>query len=253
MTIGNWTTIRLTEIDPHISILALNRPEQRNAINAQMTEELEACLLSLKERQDLRVLIVTGEGTAFGAGADLKERATLTTAQTQKTRETFLRCLEHIEALRVPVIAMINGPAFGGAFEFALACDIRIASDQAIFSFPEVSIVNAFPGAGGPVRLSRLVGRGRASLVVLTGRKFSAEEAFTLGFVEVVVPHVRLMDDTRALARQIAANNPEGVSAAKQLIIKSGDLDLHSAMELSRILRDPMDSKATIEKIGKLP
>ncbi|MEB2519030.1 enoyl-CoA hydratase/isomerase family protein [Pseudomonas sp. YuFO20] len=247
MTIGNWTTIKLTEIEPHITVLALNRPEQRNALNAQMAQELEACLLVLKVRQDLRVLILTGEGTAFGAGADLKERAKLTPEQTQEARVTFLRCLEMIEALRVPVIAMINGPAIAGAFECALACDIRVASDQAFFSLPEVSTLGAFPGAGGPVRLSRLVGRGRANLVVLTGRKFSAEEAFTLGFVEVVVTHSSLWDETSKLARQIAANNAAGISAAKQLIHQSRDLDLQSAMELSRILREPMDCNATVK------
>lgn len=246
MTSGSFTTIRLTEIDPHVIVLSMNRPEQRNAINVQMAEELEACLFSLKGRQNLRALIITGEGTAFGAGADLKERATLSVGQTRKARDAFLRCLDMIEALQAPVIAMINGPAIGGAFELALACDIRIASDRAVFSLPEVSIVSAFPGAGGPVRLSRLVGRGRANLVILTGRKFSAEEAFSLGFSEVVVPHARLMDETRKFAHQIAQNNPEGVSAAKQLIFKSCDLDLQTAMELSHILRESMDSDATV-------
>ena len=240
MSTRNWTTIKVTEVDPHISVLTMNRPEQRNAISAQMADELEACLISLKERRDLRVLILTGEGKAFGAGADLKERATLPPKQTQKARDAGLRFIELIEALPAPVIAMINGPVIAGSFEIALACDIRVASDQAVFSMPEVNKVAAFPGAGGPVRLPKLVGRGRANLVVLTGRKFSAAEAFALGFVEVVVPHARLLDETLALAREIAANSPEGVNAAKQLILKSCDLDLQSAMELSQALRDPM-------------
>lgn len=244
MSNRSWTTIKVTEIDPYVSVLTMNRPEQRNAINAEMADELEACLVSLKDKQDLRVLIVTGEGTAFGAGADLKERAILTPEQTQKARDAVLRFIEMIEALRAPVIAMINGPAMAGTFEIALACDIRVASDRATFSLPEVSKVGAFPGAGGPVRLPKLVGRGRANYIVLTGRKFSAEEAFTLGFAELVVPHERLLDETLSLARQIAANSPEGVSAAKQLILKSNDLDLQSAMKLSRALRDPMDGTA---------
>lgn len=244
MNNDSWTTIKVTKVDPHVSVLTMNRPEQRNAINAQMADELEACLIRLKEDRDLRVLILTGEGKAFGGGADLKERASLTPEQTQRARDAGLRFIELIEALPAPVIAMINGPAIAGSFEIALACDIRVASDQAVFSMPEVNKLAAFPGAGGPVRLPRLVGRGRANLVVLTGGKFSAEEAFTLGFVEVVASHARLLEETLALARQIAANNPQGVSAAKQLILKSCDLDLPSAMKLSRALRNPMDGPA---------
>jgi enoyl-CoA hydratase/carnithine racemase len=155
-----------------------------------------------------------------------------------------LRFTEMLEAFRAPVIAMINGPAIAGSFEIALACDFRVASDQATFALPEVRRVGAFPGAGGPVRLSRLVGRGRASYTVLTGRTLSAAEAFALDMVEVIVPHERLLNETLFLARQIAANSPEGVSAAKQLILKSNDLDLQSAMRLSRALRDPLDATA---------
>ncbi|WP_280156373.1 enoyl-CoA hydratase-related protein [Piscinibacter sp. XHJ-5] len=241
---SSWNTVSVTDLDPHVSVLTMNRPGHRNAINAEMADDLEACLISLKDKRDLRVLIVTGEGSAFGAGADLKERALLAPEQTQKARDTVLRFIELIEAFRAPVIAMVNGPAIAGSFELALACDIRVASDQATFSLPEVSKVGAFPGAGGPVRLPRLVGRGRANLVVLTGRTFSAREAFTFGFAELVVPHARLLDETLWLARQIAANSPEGVSAAKQLILRSDDLDLQSAMKLSRTLRDPMDATA---------
>ncbi|MDM0085428.1 enoyl-CoA hydratase-related protein [Variovorax sp. J31P179] len=241
---SSWTTVKVTEIDPHVSVLTMNRPEQRNAISAQMADELEACLIGLKDKQDLRALIVTGEGTTFGAGADLKERATLAPEQTQKARDAVLRFIKMLEAFRAPVIAMINGPAIAGSFEIALACDIRVASDRAIFSMPEVNTVGAFPGAGGPVRLPKLVGRGRANYIVLTGRKFSAEEASAFGLAELVVPHARLLDETLTLACQIAANSPEGVSAAKQLILKSCDLDLQSGMELSRALRDPMDGTA---------
>ena len=250
MSDRSWTTLRLTKIDQHISVLTLNRPEQRNAINVAMADELEACLRDLQDEHDLRVLILTGEGSAFGAGADLKERAHLTPEQVQRARDAGLRFIDMIEALRAPVIAMINGPAIAGAFEIALACDIRVASDRAVFSLPEVSKVGAFPGAGGPVRLPKLVGRGRANLIVLTGRRFSADEAFALGFAELVVPHERLLDETFALARQIAANSPQGVTAAKQLILRSNDLDLKSAMQLSRSLRNPMDGTAAA--LGRL-
>jgi enoyl-CoA hydratase/carnithine racemase len=239
-----WMTIKLTDADRHVSILTMNRPLQRNAISVEMAGELEACLASLKDKQDLRVLILTGEGTAFGAGADLKQRTTLTPERTRYSRETLLHFIEMLETFRVPVIAMIDGPAIAGSFEIALACDIRVASDRATFALPEVHKVGAFPGAGGPVRLAKMVGRGRASLVVLTGRRFSAAEAFTLGFADVVVPHERLLEEALSLAQQIAANSPEGVGAAKQLILNSIDLDLKAAMLLSSALRDPMDGTA---------
>ncbi|MDM0117136.1 enoyl-CoA hydratase-related protein [Variovorax sp. J22R133] len=247
---SQWSTIQLTKLDPHIRVLTMCRPDQRNAINAEMARELEDCLIHLQDEQDLRALIITGEGSAFGAGADLKERAILTPVQTQNARAAVLACIEVIEALGAPVIAMINGPAIAGTLEIALACDIRVASDRAVFALPEVSKVGAFPGAGGPVRLPRLVGRGRANFMVLTGRSFSAHEAFTFGLVEAVVPHERLIDETLSIARQIASNDPEGVSAAKQLILKSNDLDLASGMALSRSLRDPMDgSPAAVEAV----
>jgi enoyl-CoA hydratase/carnithine racemase len=239
-----WTTIEVTDVHPHIAVLTMKRPDKRNAINATMADELEDCLTSLQAKPDLRVLIVTGAGSAFGAGADLKERATSSPKQTQEARDTLLRFIEGLEAFRAPVIAMLNGPAIAGSFEIALACDIRVASDRAVFSLPEVNKVGAFPGAGAPVRLPRLVGRGRANLVILTGRAFSSEEAFALGFIEVVVPDDRLLDETLSLAREIAGNRPEGVSAAKQLILRSDDLDLPAAMALSRTLRNPMDGTA---------
>ncbi|MEJ8859652.1 enoyl-CoA hydratase-related protein [Variovorax robiniae] len=254
MNNSQWSTLRLAKLDPQICVLTMCRPDLRNAINAEMARELEACLLHLHDERDLRVLVLTGEGSAFGAGADLKERAVLTPAQTQNARAAVLACIELIESLRAPVIAMVNGPAIAGSFEIALACDIRVASDRAVFALPEVRNVGAFPGAGGPVRLPRLVGRGRANLMVLTGRSFSAQEAFTFGFVEAVVPHQRLLDETLTIARQIASNNPEGVSAAKQLILQSNHLDLASGMALSRALRDPMDgTPAAVEAVRAWP
>ena len=237
----NWTSIKLTEIDPHISMLSFNRPEKRNASSVAMKMELEECLAELKKNEKLRVLVLTGEGKAFCTGADLKERSTLSGEEVTSSRHRTLRIIEILSSFPVPVIAMVNGYAMAGGFEYALACDIRVSSDQAIYSLPEVNTAGAFPGAGGPVRLAKMVGRGRANLIVLTGRRFSAEEAFTLGFVEVVVPHEDLLARTLELARQIGANNPAGIKAVKHLILKCVDLDLHAGMDLSNALREPMD------------
>ncbi len=238
---GDRETLKLKHDDRHVSTLTLNRPERRNALSQELVNELHACLLELREHKDLRVLVLTGEGSAFCAGADLKERSILAAEQTRHHRDSALRCIELIDAFPAPVIAMINGPAVAGGMELALACDIRVACEDASFALTEVVNAGSGPGAGGPVRLPKLVGRGRASYIVFTGRRFSAREAFELGFIEVVVPRHRLHEETYGLARQIAGNSPLGVRAAKQLIRQSNDLDVHSATDLSRALRDPLD------------
>jgi enoyl-CoA hydratase len=240
----DWNTLKLSQTAEHVVTLAMNRPQRRNAVSFEMVRELEACLTALADRKDIRVLILTGEGSAFGAGADLKERANLTPEIVQQQRHTGLRVIELLETLPVPVIAMVNGPAYAGSLELALGCDIRVASEQAIFALSELRSTGSFPGAGGPVRLAKMVGRGRASYIVLSGRQFSAQEALQLGFVELVVPHAELQERTLALAREIAGNSPAGVRAAKQLIRRSVDLDTEAATELSRVMRDPQDGSA---------
>ncbi len=239
-----WNTLKVTQTAPFTVTVTMNRPERRNAISMELAQELEACFAELRSVPGTRVAILTGEGTAFGSGADLKERAGFNPESTRLQRETVLRIVEAIETFPAPVIAMVNGPAIAGGFELALGCDIRIVSDRATFGLSEVRNVGAFPGAGGPVRLAKLVGRGRANYVVLTAKTFTAEEGFTLGFVEIVVPHDQLLEQTHALARQIAGNSPAGVSAAKRLIRQSNDLDVYAATELSRALRDPLDKTA---------
>ncbi|HEX6018521.1 MAG TPA: enoyl-CoA hydratase-related protein, partial [Burkholderiaceae bacterium] len=181
---------------------------------------------------------------AFGAGADLKERAGLDAEAVRRQRDTWLRVVERIEALPMPVIAMVNGPAMAGSLELALACDMRVASDQALFALTELRSAGSFPGAGGPVRLAHMVGRGRASYIVLSARRFTAAEAFVLGFVELVVPHAELRVRTLELAREIAGHSPAGVAAAKALIRRSLDLDIAAATRLSSALRDPLDAGA---------
>ena len=238
---NTWKYLKLEETGDHIFTLTFNRPERRNALSFDMALEVEACLRELHGAADMRVLVLTGEGTAFGSGADLKERAEFEPERTRQHRETALRIVDLLETLPAPVIAMVNGPAFAGSFEIALGCDIRIASALATFALTEVRNAGAFPGAGGVVRLPKLVGRGRTGLIVLTGRRFSAEEAFALGFVDLVVPHDRLAEEAMAMAREIASASPLGVRAVKRLIRQSVDMDLSSATALSRALRDPLD------------
>jgi enoyl-CoA hydratase len=238
----DWKTLQVAQTEEHIVTVTLSRPERRNAISLAMAEELEVCFTTLAARPGLRVVVLTGAGSAFCAGADLKERAGLDPDTTRRQRAIGLRVVELMESLHAPVIGMINGPAFAGGFELALACDMRIASDQAVFALTEVRAVGSFPGLGGPVRLPKLVGRGRANYLVLSGRRIGADLAFQFGLVEMVVPHAQLAAETLALAAEVAANSPSGVSAAKRLMRRANDLDVHAATELSRALRDPLDA-----------
>jgi enoyl-CoA hydratase len=240
----DWNTLKLSQPAEHVLTVAMNRPERRNAVSFEMARELEDCLAGLVGRKDIRVLVLTGEGSAFGAGADLKERAQLTPEIVRRQRHTGLRIVQLLETLPVPVIAMINGPAFAGSLELALACDIRVASDRAVFALSELRNTGSFPGAGGPVRLAKMLGRGRASFIVLSGRQFTAQEALQLGLVELVVAHAQLLERTLALAREIAGNSPAGVAAAKELIRRSVDLPTDAATALSQALRDPQDAGA---------
>ncbi len=236
-----WNTLKVENPATYVVKVVMNRPERRNATNREMSRELEVLFAELAGRDDLRAVVLTGEGSGFCSGADLKERASLTPDQVRQKRETTLRIVGLIESLPIPVIAMVNGPAFAGGMELALACDIRVASDRASFALTEIRNTGAFPGAGGPVRLPKLVGRGRASYIVLTGRTISAREAYDFGLVELLVPHEDLAAQALAVARDIAGNSPTGIAAVKRLLRVSNDLDVHAATELSRALRDPLD------------
>ena len=238
------TTLEVDDRTAHVRTIRLNRPAQRNAISAALAGELDACLRECEQLADLRAVVVTGKGPAFCAGADLKERLAGGGAQAGRQRDIFLGALERIDRLPAPVIAMINGPALAGGLELALACDIRVAAQSARFGLPEVRTAGAFPGAGGPVRLAKSIGRGRASLVVLTGRNFDAREAFALGIVELLAPDTELEACTQQVVNEIVHASPLGVRAAKQLMRRAADLDLDAGLALSRTMRDPLDETA---------
>jgi enoyl-CoA hydratase len=238
---STWQTLKLVQDTPRVCTLVLNRPERRNAINRQMALDLLDALTQLRQRRDLRVLVLTGEGSAFCAGGDLKDRFDAGASEASRQRNVLLDALAVLDGFPCPVIAMLNGAALAGGFEVALACDIRVASHDALVGLPEVRTAGGFPGGGGPVRLERLMGRGHASLVVLTGRTFTAAEALSMGMVDTVHSADRLQHETAQLAAQIAANRPLAVSQARELLRRSADLDLPAAIALSREMRDPLD------------
>ena len=234
----------LLGVEGHIAILTLNRPEAMNAMGHDLARDLEAALDRLEAAHEVRAVVATGAGDrAFSVGGDIKERGAMSLDERWEHALRLGRCFDRIETLPVPVIAAINGFCFGGGMEMAVACDLRIASERAEVGFLEVKL-GVFPGAGGPARLTRLVGKGRAKLVLYTGRRFPAAEGLAMGLVERVVPQGRLMEEACALAAEIAANGPLAVRALKRLVDTCYEADLAASQELARALRRPLDHTA---------
>lgn len=215
-----------------IGIITVNRPEKRNALSFDAIRELGKVVDSLKDDATLRVLILTGAGDkAFIAGGDLRELLEVKTREeVQEFSLSVRRILDQLERMAPPTIAALNGGAFGGGCEIAVACDLRIASDRAVMAFRQVNI-GVTPGWGGGQRLLRLVGRSRALKLLLTGEQVTAREAFQLGLVDEVVPHERLLARTLEVAETIAAHAPLAVPAIKRAINLGADLPLAEAIE----------------------
>jgi enoyl-CoA hydratase len=200
-----------------IVTLTLRRPEALNALSTAVCRELVAALEAVGRDPEARVLILTGEGRAFSAGADLKERAGAAQDAIWTHNRAIFQVPLEIERLPVPSIAAINGLAFGGGCEIALGCDLRWAADTAELGCPEVTR-GIIPAAGGTQRLGRLIGPSRAMSLILTGRRIGAAAAMRLGLVDAVVPAAELPEAVREIARTIAQNAPLAVRAARQAI-----------------------------------
>lgn len=219
----------LIERDETIGVVTLNRPEVLNALDCRTLDELERALLELQRDDEIRVLVVTGAGEkAFVAGADLSEFAALGPADAQAYARTGQRVCALIERLGKPVIAAVNGFALGGGCELAMACTFRVAADHARFGQPEVKL-GVMPGFGGTVRLPRLVGVGRALDLLLTGRRIDAAEALQIGLVHRVVPAAALMEDAKALARQLAAEPPFAVRSIIDTVLRGSAMAFDDA------------------------
>ncbi len=215
-----------------VEIWTLDAEDTRNAISRAVLAELEARVARVSGGQEVRVVIVTGAGNkAFCAGADLKERATMSEADVRAFLGGLRRTLRAINTSGTIFIAAINGSALGGGTELALACDLRVAAPAAELGLTEVRL-GIIPGGGGTQRLPRLIGPGRAKDLILTGRRVNAAEAFAIGLVQRLAPEGRLLDVSVALAEQIAGNAPVAVAAAKRAIDRGLDLDLEAALAL---------------------
>ncbi|MCC7016336.1 MAG: enoyl-CoA hydratase/isomerase family protein [Rhodospirillales bacterium] len=232
--------IRWDEPEPGIVVLTFNRPEVRNAVGLQMAADVISAAAEINRRADVRAVVLTGAGEqAFCAGANLKERRSLPAEQAWELVRRLKQMTTAIESIEVPVIAAVNGFALAGGTHYAISCDIRVAADHATFGLTEVKI-GIIPG-GPAVKLSRLMGRGKANELVLTGRWFTAEEALNMGLVEHVVPRAQLMGKALEIARQIAENAPLAVKAAKRLIQLSYESPLAVSNEYQEAVRQNLE------------
>jgi len=230
-----------------VALLVLNRPEALNALDPETQQALSEALRAVKQDPGVRVVIVTGAGAkAFCVGADLKKTMPPVESHAQLAFGGGSEAPRWIDAIEMdkPIICAINGMAMGGGLELALACDIRICVETAVFALPEVR-VGSIPGAGGTQRLPRTIGMSDAMLMLLAAERIDAVEALRIGLVSRVVPPERLMDEARAIAAKIATNAPLAVNAVKGLVRRGMNLPLADAINEERmtwgLLRDTKD------------
>lgn len=220
----------LLTLDNGIAVLTINRHEVRNALNAECWEEIDAFRQYVEKNEEIRVAVISGSGEkAFAAGADLKF---LKARKMVEALDGLAQgILQRLEDCTKPVIAALNGVAFGGGCELALACDIRIVAENAKMGLPELGL-GILPGGGGTQRLAKLIGLGRAKELILTGRAVDAKEAVNIGLASRVVPQEELLDAAREMAEAIMKKGPLAVRITKKLITASLSSDERSGMLL---------------------
>ena len=205
----------ITSDTDRVRLITINRPEQLNALNKATIQELHDALSDAEQDQNIRVVILTGSGEkAFVAGADIKEFASFDVSQGKELAAQGQALLfDFIEAMGTPVIAAVNGFSLGGGLELAMSCHYRIASDNARMGLPEVSL-GVIPGYGGTQRLAQLVGKGKATEMVISAGMISAEDALSWGLVNYVVPQEELLATASKQAGKICRNSPNAIAAA---------------------------------------
>ncbi len=223
----------IEKLEGRIALLTVNRPDKMNALNSSVRKALFSSLEALRHDDEVRVVVITGSGDrAFIAGADIAEfKDAGAVEQYRAMQESDIYSL--MEAFPKPIIAMINGFCLGGGCELSMACDIRIASDRAKLGQPEVNL-GIIPGGGGTQRLPRLVGEGRAALLIMSGAMIGAEEAGAIGLVDKVFPADELREKTLEIARGIGAKSPIALQAAKESILAARRMPLDEGLKFER-------------------
>ena len=223
----------LTDKQRGIGCIVVNRPDVRNAMNRRVMDDLRRALDEFREDDSIGVVVLRGAGEkAFVAGADIGELRERTARD--GLAASMQRLYDEIEGYEKPTVAAVNGYALGGGLELAMACDIRIASENACFGLPETAL-SIIPGAGGTQRLARLVGKGRALEMILTGRALDAEEAWAIGLVTKVVPQAGLMDAARETAGQILSKGPLAVRLARLAVQTGLETDQKTGLVVERL------------------
>ncbi|MFS0672553.1 enoyl-CoA hydratase [Ornithinibacillus sp. 179-J 7C1 HS] len=229
------TLVNLEIVDNHIAVITLNRPEAANAMSRALLDNLDQVVLEVNRNQQIYCVVITGSGNkAFCAGADLKERSGMTNEEVVKAVQYIGKTVTEVESINVPVIAALNGVAFGGGLELALACDIRIAANTIKLGLTETSLA-IIPGAGGTQRLPRLIGIGKAKQLIYTAKAITAEEAFSIGLVEQLTTEDELLDTAINIAKTIAKNGPIALRQAKSAINQGSQVDLKAGLEIEHL------------------
>ncbi len=219
----------LLEIDNGIAIVTINRPKALNALSMIVLEELADAFAELQDNANIACVILTGGGEkAFVAGADIAAMQAMSAVEAESFARLGHKVLNTIESFSRPVIAAVNGFALGGGCELAMACDVRIASENARFGQPEVNL-GVIPGFGGTLRLPRLVGKGRAKELIYTGDMIDAHEAFRIGLANKVVAPEQLLEEAQKMAVKISSKGPLAVSLAKQAVDNGLEMDIDRA------------------------
>ncbi len=219
------------QIAPHVALIELFRPKELNALNPQLMQEVRDALQQLDRDDRVRVVIITGNEQAFAAGADIKQMADKTAIDMQILDQ--FSTWDQIRKTKKPIIAAVSGFALGGGCEFAMTCDMIIASETAKFGQPEIKL-GTIPGAGGTQRLTRAIGKAKAMELILTGRFLSAEEAHYYGLVNKVVPVEFYLREAIQLAGEIAAMSPIAVQLAKEAVNRSFETLLDEGLMFER-------------------
>ncbi|BDG46861.1 enoyl-CoA hydratase-related protein [Parageobacillus sp. KH3-4] len=220
-----------TRVDENIAVIELHRPDVLNALNRKMVTEIVTAMEIYDRDEHVRVIVLTGSGRAFAAGADIDEMAN----DDSITLELLNQFAEwdRLALIKKPTIAAVHGFALGGGFELALSCDLLFASDTAEFGFPEVNI-GVMPGAGGTQRLTKLIGKTKALEWLWTGERMSAREAYELGIVNRVIAPELLHEETMRFAKKLAKQPPLSVRLIKEAVNKAVDYSLYEGMQFER-------------------
>lgn len=219
----------------NIATISLNRPKALNALNTETLLELNQAIEEVERDEEIYVLIITGEGKAFVAGADISEMKDKTANEARQFAKTGMDVFRRIEMLEKPVIAAINGFALGGGCELSMSCDIRIASEKAKLGQPETGL-GITPGFAGTQRLSRLVGPAKAKEIIFTCDMIKADEAHRIGLVNQVVPHEELMDKALEMALKIVSKGQIAIRYSKNAINRGFETDIETGTDIERDL-----------------